>query len=296
MTMPIVRAPGATELQSRVMERLEPATVVLDIGCGIRPQQIVTPLVHVCCEPCAEYIPKLQEIAAEAIDRDYVVLRASWADAVRSFPPGSVDTVFLVDVIEHLDKEDARALLDATVPLARRQVAVFTPLGFMPQSHPDGKDAWGLSGGAWQEHKSGWTPEDFGDGWESFVCEDFHRKDNLGLMLERSYGAFWAIHTAEGAPPPHSPGREARACFGAIRRSAANAGGVLSASVAETARIAAGMGDEALAGRGVKLLALTAEIRRAGLLAPVLLAASAIAAMKRSTVVRGIHRLLTGER
>ncbi len=34
--------------------------IVLDIGCGIRPQEFFKPEVHICCEPCDEYVRVLQ--------------------------------------------------------------------------------------------------------------------------------------------------------------------------------------------------------------------------------------------
>lgn len=178
-----------------VIDRLEEVEVVLDIGCGIMPQKYVRPLVHVCFEPFEQYVELLQEKTRRECDRTYVIMKGNWADAVRHFPPKSVDTVFLIDVIEHLEKEEAFELLKATENLVRRQIVIFTPLGFMPQCHQDGKDAWGLDGGEWQQHRSGWYPEDFHDSWDFFAASDFHSTDNLGRQLEKPYGALWAIKT-----------------------------------------------------------------------------------------------------
>jgi len=58
-------------------------------------------------------------------------------------------------VIEHLDKTEAEILLKQTEKIARVQIAIFTPLGFMPQHHDNGKDAWGMNDATWQEHRSG---------------------------------------------------------------------------------------------------------------------------------------------
>lgn len=185
------------ELMTAARRAMLPVDVVLDIGCGIVPQDYVSPRTHICCEPYGEYVEHLQKKIAEMDkpDRTYIVLNMGWGDAVNYFPPKSVDTVFLVDVIEHLEKEEGRALLAKTENIARRQVMVFTPLGFMPQHHDDGKDAWGLSGADWQEHKSGWLPEDFGEGWQVIVAKKFHLADSLGRPLENPFGALWAIRT-----------------------------------------------------------------------------------------------------
>jgi hypothetical protein len=183
------------ELIPAVLKGLEEAYVILDIGCGIRPQKYVMPFVHICCEPCEEYVEHIGKQLAGQYDRSYVILKASWAEALKLFPPKSVDSVFLIDVIEHLEKEEARTLLKATEGIAKGQIAVFTPLGFMAQNHFDGKDAWGLGGGIWQEHRSGWMPEDFDSSWEMYASRAFHKVDNMGRDLQRARGAFWALKT-----------------------------------------------------------------------------------------------------
>lgn len=183
------------ELFPVALRQLKPANTVLDIGCGIQPQRYLRPAVHICCEPFRQYVDHLQDKIANEHDRNWVVLNATWGEATRIFPPRSVDTVMLVDVIEHLEKEEALELLRATEAIPRSQLAIFTPLGFLPQEHTDGKDAWGLDGAAWQEHKSGWQPEDFGEGWEIFVTKVFHTADNLGRPFETPFGAMWAIKT-----------------------------------------------------------------------------------------------------
>ena len=183
------------ELIAIVPKKLKGANVVLDIGCGILPQSLVRAQVHICCDPFGEYVALLQRTLVSEWDRTYIILQASWADVVELFPPKSVDTVFLMDVIEHVEKDEALRLLRITETLARKQVAVYTPLGFLPQSHPDGTDAWGLHGGAWQEHKSGWEPKDFGESWDIYAARVYHTHDNLGKEFSTPYGALWAIRT-----------------------------------------------------------------------------------------------------
>ena len=180
-----------------VRDRLDPIDVLLDIGCGIMPQDMVRPLVHICCEPYGEYLQRLREKTAGSFDRTYILVQATWEEAVRIFPEKSVDTVVLADVIEHMEKEEGARLLRTTERIARRQVAVFTPLGFLPQ-HCDGKDAWGLDGASWQEHRSGWLPEDFGEGWEILASREFHAINHMGKPISPPHGAFWAIRTHPG--------------------------------------------------------------------------------------------------
>ena len=139
-------------------------TTILDIGSGIRPQRAIEGTT-ICCEPCREYA---QHLASAG----HIVVNASWADALDLFMPLSFDHVTLFDVIEHVDKAVGVGLLEATLSLARVAVHVYTPDGFCEQEPAaDGTDAWGLHGGEWQRHVSGWTADDFGPGWEVERCQ-----------------------------------------------------------------------------------------------------------------------------
>lgn len=133
---------------------------ILDIGAGIRPQTIIPGDITV-LEPHGEYRDWLAENRP-----DVTVVEGEWKDAMRLFPPESFDHITLLDVIEHLDKDEAKRLIAETLPLARKSVVVFTPNGFHEQAPAeDGTDAWGMHGGEWQRHRSGWSPEDF-EGWQ----------------------------------------------------------------------------------------------------------------------------------
>lgn len=184
------------------ISKLRQVDTLLDIGCGIRPQTYIPTRIHICCEPFLQYIKVLQAKTLEESDPQklpYVLIQATWAEAVKLFPEKSVDSVFLIDVIEHLTKEESLYLLLATEKIARKQVVVFTTLGFMQQHDDNGKDAWGLDGVVWQEHRSGWQPEDFADGWDVYVCKDFHSVNNLGETLAEPSGAIWAIKNIDQA-------------------------------------------------------------------------------------------------
>lgn len=194
----------AEELIDEIEGNIYSATTVLDIGCGIMPQRYMKPLIHVCCEPCTEYVQKLQENLKNKHDRNYLFLNASWQDVIRLFPPRSVDTVFLLDVIEHLNKSEVKKLIKKTERIARKQVIIFTTLGFVPQHHEDGRDAWGLSGGKWQEHKSGWYPEDFDQTWKTFASRRYHYVDNLGKPFKKPYGALGAIKNIDPGNSPYN--------------------------------------------------------------------------------------------
>ncbi|MGD7024840.1 class I SAM-dependent methyltransferase [Rossellomorea vietnamensis] len=193
--MPVIKIKKMQNLQPEVLKHIKQTDSVIDIGCGIKPQQIIKPQVHVCIEPAAEYIEHLEKNIQNR-DRIYILINSTW-DILKIFPPNSVDTIIFTDVIEHLEKEDRRKLIGHARRVARVQVILFTPLGFLPQRHPDGKDAWGLEGGKWQNHKSGWEPGEFDSSWNIFVCEKFHSGRHNGELFDEPYGAFWAILNIE---------------------------------------------------------------------------------------------------
>lgn len=167
--------------------------VVLDIGCGIRPQKYITPKIHYCVDAHQQYLEYLKQQHHQSSTTEFVYINAEWKDALKQFASQKVDSVFILDVIEHLPKEEGKRLLAETIKLAKEQIIIFTPLGFIHQHHDDGKDAWGMDGGKWQEHHSGWTPDDFEGDWQFLVCEDFHTHDNMNNKYETPHGAFFAI-------------------------------------------------------------------------------------------------------
>lgn len=183
------------ELIATAISRITEVDVVLDIGCGIMPHDYITPALYICAEPCEEYVNVLKnKVSNNNKESLFIVLHSDWEQVVKDFCEQSVDTVFLIDVIEHLDKQTGERLLKLTERIVRRQIVVFTPLGFVEQKIVQGgKDAWGLHGAEWQAHKSGWLPEDFDESWDIIACKDFHLRNNLDELVDEPFGAFWAI-------------------------------------------------------------------------------------------------------
>jgi len=167
--------------------------VVLDIGCGIRPQKYFKPKVHILCEPYYEYIQELQKQKGYS---NRIILMLKWNEVLKCLPEKSVDTIFLMDVIEHLPKKTGEKLLKKSLKIARKQIVIFTPLGFVKQHHEDGIDAWGFKGAKWQEHRSGWTPSNFSSDWAFFVHKNFHSQILInGKQFKPEHGAFFAINS-----------------------------------------------------------------------------------------------------
>jgi glycosyltransferase involved in cell wall biosynthesis len=181
------------DLLNNIVNQLKKVDVILDIGCGIIPQNFIKPKVHICCDPFKQYLELLKDNINNGKDRSYVFINASWSEVIKIFPEKSIDSIFILDVVEHLNKDEGIKLLKETEKIAREQIVIFTPLGFLPQKHPDGKDAWGLEGSKWQEHKSGWLPEDFDDSWEIHAAKEFHYENDFYIKFPKPYGAFFAI-------------------------------------------------------------------------------------------------------
>ncbi len=58
------------------------------------------------------------------------------------------------------------------------------------------KDAWGLDGVDVQEHRSGWTPDDFDRTWDFHICVDCHEAFlPEEKAVGKKYSAIMAIKT-----------------------------------------------------------------------------------------------------
>jgi SAM-dependent methyltransferase len=76
------------------------------------------------------------------------------ADASRlPFAARSFDTVIGAEIVEHLEREEAERLLDEMERIARREVIVTCPVGYLNQDEYDDNPL--------QVHRSGFTPAEF---------------------------------------------------------------------------------------------------------------------------------------
>lgn len=172
--------------------------VLLDIGCGIMPQKEYKPKVHICAEPFTQYVEVLQKKIAKDYmqDRKWIILQNDFNQVLDAIPDNSVDTIMMIDVIEHIEKEEVKKYLTKMLKKVRQQCVILTPLGFMPQEHETSVDAWGLNGAEQQVHLSGWEPDDFeDDDWEFVVCKEYHFVNNMNEKLDQVYGNMYAIYT-----------------------------------------------------------------------------------------------------
>lgn len=190
---------GREDALAVVGRKVKDTEVVLDLGAGIVPQWFVPrALVHICVDA---HRPYLEHVLRERDDPRLVLLNARWDEAVAMLPDKSVDSVFALDFIEHLEKEDGLRMLREAERIARVQIVVYTPNGFFPQSYkPGGRDRWGMDGGFWQTHRSGWGVEDFGEGWEFVISPDFIVLDENNQPRDEPMAALWAIRNLDGDP------------------------------------------------------------------------------------------------
>lgn len=188
------------DFMAKGISHIKNSRTLLDIGCGIIPHDYAHHDIYIACEPYEEYVDILKRDRINLskpvyLDCCFLILNESWQSYLDIYGDYSVDTVYLIDVIEHLPKSDGIELLKRTEHIANKQIVIFTPLDpIVQEALPGNKDAWGLNGVDWQEHKSVWNPNDFqGDEWDFVVCKDFHQTNNIGRKLEKPVGAFWAI-------------------------------------------------------------------------------------------------------
>lgn len=187
---------GIVEFFNKMKKFILKTDIVLDIGCGVRPQNFFVPKVHMCIEPFEQYRKVVKPFLPN--DTHFVFLKGDAISSLRNLDDQSVDTVFMMDLIEHLEKEDGLELLKEADRVARKQIVVFTPLGFYPMHFREEgqKDAWGLDGNDVQEHKSGWLPKDFGKSWDFHICVDCHEAFLPEEKAQgKKYSALMAIKT-----------------------------------------------------------------------------------------------------
>ncbi len=126
---------------------LEGCERVLDLGCG--PDSCIkyanVPY-SVGVEMYDEYLKKTKELKRhnEYIKSDVTKI---------NFPDKSFDAVMLIDVLEHLKKEDGQELILKMQKWAKKKVIILTPNGFVHQDEIDNNPL--------QVHMSGWNADDF---------------------------------------------------------------------------------------------------------------------------------------
>lgn len=163
------------EMDASLWAFIGPVGVVLDLGAGIRPQEVLA-------------ARRTVRVDVWRIYRPDVV-----ADLRRPLPfrDNSCDVAWCSDVIEHLDRPDGEQLLAEMARIARLGTIVRTPYGFFEQEPED--VLWEEDRevrNPHQRHLSGWTPEELlVDGGTALVIPAQPRHSNL--WYRNSWFAVW---------------------------------------------------------------------------------------------------------
>jgi len=129
---------------------------VLDLGCGQgQPMLIIKDAqskkkLDIKSVGVDEFLPNIKFCKSHKI---YDMCIHSDIRKVR-FKPKSFDTVLLLDVLEHLERQDGTKILEKIETIGRKQIIVFTPVGFQPQAKSL------VNKNPLEAHKSGWSPDE----------------------------------------------------------------------------------------------------------------------------------------
>lgn len=137
--------------RDRIFDEIEAAIAapgsLLDVGCGSdspvqflhrRPEKLVG---------VDGFMPSIEKSRARGVHDDYICMDLSHLSEAADAK--SFECVLGIDVIEHFDKDQGRALIRDMERIATRRVVLLTPNGFLPQE--------AHSGNLYQKHLSGWS-------------------------------------------------------------------------------------------------------------------------------------------
>ena len=153
---------------------LSDSRTVLDIGCGVGET-----LKDFSC-PIKIGVDAHRPYLEHTKDGGFIKINFTAERLSELFLPKSLDSVTLIDVIEHFEKGGALDVLRQVEEIAAKRVIVFTPRGFFQQLDVD---HYGLGGESFQRHRSGWEVEDFQNrGYNIVIFSKFHDQKNLAFL------------------------------------------------------------------------------------------------------------------
>jgi len=158
-----------------INELLLDSGTVLDVGCGVGAT-----ITEFCCPIKIGVDAHRPYLDNAKLGEQFIKLNFMAERLSEIFLPNSMDSVTLIDVIEHFEKEVAFDVLRQVEEIAAKRVIVFTPRGFFKQIEVD---HYGLGGESFQRHRSGWEVEDFEKlGYNIIIFSKFHDHRNLAFV------------------------------------------------------------------------------------------------------------------
>lgn len=140
---------------------------ILDVGSGpgkIASDSRLEGVKITCIDAHRDAVEACRALGLEAIFADV-------RDIPKRFAKASFDIAWCIDVLEHLEREEALRLLSSLSTIARRQIVVFLPLGFFPQD----RDPGGFAEPELVKHRSFWEKEDLISlGYRCYPLRGFH--------------------------------------------------------------------------------------------------------------------------
>jgi len=172
---------------------------VLELGCG-RDSVLLrteTQIKYTGFEIFEDYAKEIHKKISSSENPNITEFKIIQEDFLTyDFGDKSFDLVIMIDVLEHLSKNDGEKILDIVQDIARKAVLIKTPNGFVHQNEFDGNTP--------QAHLSGWNIDDFK--MKSFKvygmsglkllrkpvhCDEWD--DNLALTIRFRPKHFWLV-------------------------------------------------------------------------------------------------------
>ena len=178
---------------------------VLDIGCGkgnllhgvnriASRREHTNPRRFLGLDMCVKALAEARaNVKAAAIEYRQVDVRAIGS----LFEEQEFECVTGMDIIEHLELEDANKVLDLCDKIAEKCQLYFIPVG----DHPQTDDPWGYDNEHWNTHRSVWQPQMMVDrGFEVWHYPDWHV---FPAGVKKSTEAMWCLKDSESKPEIH---------------------------------------------------------------------------------------------
>lgn len=137
---------------------------ILDVACGLSfKSKFMDAQIRVGVDIYEEYFKHIES------EVPYVVIKHDVRKLEEIFVPKSFDIVIALDIIEHLEKEEALAMIAYCEQIAKKAVILETPKGYVPQN----MDIQGHGGHEWQTHRCGWEVEELEGMGYNVVVRDY---------------------------------------------------------------------------------------------------------------------------